>query len=105
MVNLNNIKHIYFLGIGGVGMSALARYFASKEYEVAGYDRNQSEICLSLEEVSCEISYVDCLESLSNSFKTPANVLVVYTPAIPADNILLGYFKSEALQCISVQKC
>tara|TARA_B110000091_G_scaffold38639_1_gene41677 strand:+ start:641 stop:1987 length:1347 start_codon:yes stop_codon:yes gene_type:complete len=95
MVNLNNIKHIYFLGIGGVGMSALARYFASKEYEVAGYDRNQSEICLSLEEVSCEISYVDCLESLSNSFKNPANVLVVYTPAIPADNILLGYFKSE----------
>ncbi len=95
MINLANIKHIYFLGIGGIGMSALARYFAANNFEVAGYDRNKSDICLSLESASCSISYIDDLSTLPKSFLSPNSVLVVYTPAIPLDNALFNFFKSN----------
>ena len=96
MLNLSNIKHIYFLGVGGIGMSALARYFVAKNYEVAGYDRNQSQICLGLENASCKISYSDTIDSIPDSFKTSENVLVVYTPAIPKENKLLMYFQDNS---------
>ncbi len=55
MIKLDDIERIYFLGIGGIGMSALARYFMAKHFKVAGYDRDQSEICISLKKDSCEI--------------------------------------------------
>ena len=54
MIKLDDIERIYFLGIGGIGMSALARYFMAKHFKVAGYDRDQSEICISLKKDSCE---------------------------------------------------
>ena len=95
MPNLNNIKHIYFLGIGGIGMSALARYFVAKNYEVAGYDRTQSQICLDLENASCVISYADTLDEIPTVFQSSTNVLVVYTPAIPKENKLFLYFKEN----------
>ena len=86
MIKLDHIERFYFLGIGGIGMSALARYFAAKSYEVAGYDRNRSEICVSLENASCQISYEDSLATLPMSFTSRKNTLVVYTPAIPTTN-------------------
>jgi len=95
MVELCNIKHIYFLGIGGIGMSALARYFAAKDFVVAGYDRNESDLCLSLEKASCTISYDDNIDSLPKLFTVPETVLVVYTPAIPKDNTLFRYFQDK----------
>lgn len=95
MGELSNIKHIYFLGIGGIGMSALARFFAAKNYEVAGYDRNKSEITKNLDKASCTISYMDTIENIPESFKTSENVLVVYTPAIPKDNLILNHFQEN----------
>jgi UDP-N-acetylmuramate--alanine ligase len=95
MLSLDHIERIYFLGIGGIGMSALARYFAAKDYEVGGYDRNRSEICISLENTSCSISYDDTLTSIPNSFEQSENTLVVYTPAIPETNRLLKYFADK----------
>ena len=95
MINLDNIKQLYFLGIGGIGMSALARYFVANNYEVAGYDRNKSALCLALESASCSISYLDSKDTIPHSFLNPENVLVVYTPAISAENELLNYFKSN----------
>jgi len=95
MIKLDHIERIYFLGIGGIGMSALARYFVAKNFEVAGYDRYQSEICISLEQTSCKISYEDELATISDSFKDKKNTLVVYTPAIPKNNKLIKYFQDE----------
>lgn len=92
MIELNHIKKVYFLGIGGIGMSALARYFVSKNYEVYGYDRNRSELCVLLESIGCSISYKHEVKELPNSFKNPRQTLVVYTPAIPKTNQLLRHF-------------
>jgi len=92
MLSLDHIERIYFLGIGGIGMSALARYFAAKDYDVAGYDRTRSEICISLENASCNISYEDTLTSIPNSFEQSENTLVIYTTAIPKTNRLLKCF-------------
>jgi UDP-N-acetylmuramate--alanine ligase len=76
-------------------MSALARYFVAKNFEVAGYDRDQSEICISLTNDSCEISYEDDLATIPASFRDKKNTLVVYTPAIPKNNKLIKYFQDE----------
>lgn len=92
MIELNHIKKVYFLGIGGIGMSALARYFVSKNYEVYGYDRNRSELCVLLESIGCSITYKDEVKELPNLFKNPRQTLVVYTPAIPKTNQLLRHF-------------
>lgn len=94
MTRLNNIKHIYFLGIGGIGMSALAQYFIAKSKKVAGYDRYASERCKSLVKVSCDISYEDDVRTIPKEF-TSETTLVVYTPAIPSDNSLFLYFQKE----------
>lgn len=92
MIELNHIKKVYFLGIGGIGMSALARYFVAKQYEVAGYDRTRSELCVLLEDEGCSISYVDDVNKIPSSFNDASEVLVVYTPAIPKTNVLLSHF-------------
>ena len=92
MIKLDDIERIYFLGIGGIGMSALARYFMAKRYKVAGYDRNQSEICISLRKDLCEISFDDDPTLIPSSFREKTTTLVVYTPAIPKDNNLIKYF-------------
>ena len=96
MIKLDHIERIYFLGIGGVGMSALARYFAFKNFVVAGYDRNRSEICISLEQASCNISYEDEPVTIPASFKDKKNTLVVYTPAIPKNSKLINHFEDGA---------
>ena len=95
MIKLDHIERIYFLGIGGIGMSALARYFVAKDFEVAGYDRTQAALCISLEHASCEISYEDDLATIPASFRDKKNTLVVYTPAIPKNNKLIKYFQDE----------
>ena len=89
MNKLDDIERIYFLGIGGIGMSALASYFMAKRYKVAGYDRNQSEICISLKKDSCEISFDDDPTLIPHLFREKTTTLVVYTPAIPKDNKLI----------------
>jgi UDP-N-acetylmuramate--alanine ligase len=98
MIDLRNIEGIFFIGIGGIGMSALARYFAQGGYAVAGYDRNESSITLSLADVGCSVTYEDNKDLLPDLFRDVRNtgrVIVVYTPAIPAENNILSYFRNN----------
>ena len=95
MIKLENIERIYFLGIGGIGMSALARYFLVKNFKVAGYDRDESEICISLKKDSCEISFDDDPTFIPPSFREIKKTLIVYTPAISKNNKLIKYFQDH----------
>lgn len=84
---------IYFLGIGGIGMSALARYFLAKGYQVHGYDRTPTSLTASLEEEGMKIHYHEDIALI------PAETgLVVYTPAIPADNAELKYLRESGIR-------
>jgi UDP-N-acetylmuramate--alanine ligase len=98
MIEFKNIEGMYFVGIGGIGMSALALYFAKGGYTIAGYDRSESAITLSLIENGCEITYKDDLTILPELFGNSSyksRVIIVYTPAIPAENKILSFFRSN----------
>jgi UDP-N-acetylmuramate--alanine ligase len=89
------IKCIYFLGIGGIGMSALARYFSRLGKNVAGYDKTPSKLTRSLENEGIFIQFDENTESLGTGFSMPENTLVIYTPAVSPENKLFGYFKEK----------
>ena len=91
-MNLDNIHNFYFVGIGGVGMSAIARYFASNGKKVAGYDKAPSQITLDLENLGVEIHFEDALKNIPISFLKNEKTIIVYTPAIPKNHIELNYF-------------
>jgi UDP-N-acetylmuramate--alanine ligase len=98
MIEFRNTDGIYFVGIGGIGMSALALYFAKGGYTIAGYDRSESSITRSLAEFGCKINYVDDLTELPELFRNISHrnkVIIVYTPAIPAENRILCYFRDS----------
>ncbi|MCC8112428.1 MAG: UDP-N-acetylmuramate--L-alanine ligase [Bacteroidales bacterium] len=88
-------KRVYFVGIGGIGMAALARYYLSKGYSVAGYDRAPSALTHALEHEGAVISYEDSLEAIPEEFRTPGSALVVYTPAVHPGNVPLDYFNAH----------
>lgn len=90
-----NYKNIYFLGIGGIGMSAIARYFAAKGYAVAGYDRTRSRLCEELEAEDIAIHYTDDVAQIAPEFLQKESTLVVYTPAIPAEHSEFVYFRQH----------
>lgn len=87
MIEIKNIKKIYFLGVGGIGMSALARYFNERGVAVSGYDKTETVLTKKLEEEGIKIHYEDNIE-----FIDKAAELVVYTPAVPKDHKELNYF-------------
>ena len=98
MIDLKNKEGICFVGIGGIGMSALALYFRKGGFAVSGYDRSQSAITASLTEAGCSIVYEDKTEVLPSLFNTVSardKVIVVYTPAIPQESIILGFFRNN----------
>jgi UDP-N-acetylmuramate--alanine ligase len=98
MIDFRNIEGIYFIGIGGIGMSALALYFAKGGYVVAGYDRSESKITISLAESGCKVTYVDDIALLSEPFSNiseKSRVIIVYTPAIPSENKILSHFRQN----------
>ncbi|NLV19122.1 MAG: UDP-N-acetylmuramate--L-alanine ligase [Bacteroidetes bacterium] len=98
MIDDNNIQGVYFIGIGGIGMSALALYCIKKGFIVAGYDRSQSNITKTLEKAGCEIIYNDNefdIPELFRDNKYSEKVLIIITPAISEGNRILTYFKSE----------
>jgi UDP-N-acetylmuramate--alanine ligase len=98
MRGLTNIEGIYFLGIGGIGMSNLARYFLSEGFVISGYDRTATALTERLEEEGCSIAYDDDTDALPALFSDPAErnrVLIVYTPAIPKESLLLNYFRDN----------
>lgn len=102
-LGLENIQSVYFIGIGGIGMSALARWFRAKGYEVGGYDRQASPITAALQELGIAIHFEDDIQHIPQNFR-PAfaedkeKVLVVYTPAIPKNHQEYNYFLKEGFQ-------
>ncbi len=96
MSGFENIQGFYFLGIGGIGMSALAKYFLEGGFTVAGYDRTESSITGCLSSKGCSISFIDSIETIPEFFREPADkarILIVYTPAIPPDNRIFSFFR------------
>lgn len=91
-MNLKEIHQVYFVGIGGIGMSAIARYFASNKKQVAGYDKTPSQITSDLEKLGVEVYFEDDLKKIPLPFLKKEETLIVYTPAIPSNNKVLTYF-------------
>ncbi len=92
-MKIDQIKRVYLLGIGGIGMSGLARYFFRLGCEVAGYDRTSTELTRTLESEGIAISYEDDQETVPTSFQTlDEETLLIFTPAIPKDLKLKAYF-------------
>ena len=95
MNNLSHIQNFYFIGIGGIGMSALARFFKSQRKNVAGYDKTASVLTQELEAEGILVTFKDDISEISQQFKNVEKTLVVYTPAVPKENTLYQYFVEE----------
>jgi len=100
-LKLDEIKSVYFVGAGGIGMSALVRYFLNRGCKVGGYDKTSTELTSALIREGAKIGFEDDTETIDECFRDPASTLVVYTPAIPADNHILRWFN---IRCFDVQK-
>lgn len=94
-MNLNQIHNVYFIGIGGIGMSALARYFQFIGKNVAGYDKTQTQLTAELQENGIKIHFEDDVNLIDDSFKNTENTLVVITPAVPKDHSEWNYFLNK----------
>lgn len=92
---LDNYKHIYFLGIGGIGMSSLALYVLNENKVVGGYDKVKSEITDTLISQGATINFNDEFKIIPKSFLDKENTLIVYTPAIPLSNKQFVFFKKS----------
>ena len=90
-----NLKAIYFVGAGGIGMSAIARYFLKKGLIVAGYDKTPSALTRQLEKEGMLIHYEENVDAIPAACRQPESCLVIYTPAIPADHQELQYFRQH----------
>ena len=90
-----NLKAIYFVGAGGIGMSAIARYFLKKGLVVAGYDKTPSALTRQLEKEGMLIHYEENVDAIPAACRQPESCLVIYTPAIPADHQELQYFRQH----------
>ncbi len=100
MQELQNIERAYFIGIGGIGMSALARYYVSTGVTVAGYDKTPTEITDALIDLGIQITFDSELDKVSPEFLDPKTTLVVFTPAIPAAHEQLCYFQENEFQVL-----
>jgi len=93
---MNNWKNIYFVGIGGIGMSALARWFKANEFAVAGYDKTSTPLVQSLVAEGIPVTLEDEIESIPAAFlEDPSETLIVYTPAVPIQHKQMNYFRQE----------
>ncbi|QTD38792.1 UDP-N-acetylmuramate--L-alanine ligase [Polaribacter batillariae] len=86
---------VFFIGIGGIGMSAIARYFVANGKQVAGYDKTASQITKDLEGLGVEIHFEDAVKNIPISFLDSKKTCVVYTPAVPKNHEELNYFKNN----------
>jgi len=95
-LNLENTYQVYFVGIGGIGMSALARWFNRQGKYVAGYDRTETRLTRQLAGEGIDVSYEDYAASIPEKIlQNPETVLVVYTPAIPQESEIFNYFREN----------
>lgn len=97
-----NVKEesVYFIGIGGIGMANLARYYMHRGAHVAGYDRTPSELTHQLSNEGAQITYTDSADTIPDDMREPSRTLIVYTPAVPDDNNILTYFRTRGFQVI-----
>lgn len=101
---MERFDSIYFLGIGGIGMSALARYFLFKGYRVAGYDRTASHITDALSAEGAEICFDESPALIPDYCKSPGNTLVVYTPAVPESHAGFSFFRENGFEIVKRAK-
>lgn len=99
-MNLKTIHNVYFIGIGGIGMSAIARYFAVNGKQVFGYDKTPSPITKKLEEIGVKIHFEDAVKNIDISCLDKKQTLVVYTPAIPSAHQELNYFINNGFEIL-----
>jgi len=99
-MNLNNIENMFFIGIGGMGMSALAEYFVNEKKYIGGYDREISENTDRLQNLGVKILFNDSFDDVNPKFINKDNTLIVYTPAIPKSNRLLTEFSKSNFPCM-----
>ncbi|WP_275315496.1 UDP-N-acetylmuramate--L-alanine ligase [Tenacibaculum bernardetii] len=99
-MNLKTIHNVYFIGIGGIGMSAIARYFAVNGKQVFGYDKTPSSITKKLEEIGVKIHFEDAVKNIDISCLDKKQTLVVYTPAIPSMHQELNYFINSGFEIL-----
>ena len=97
-MNIEDIKSVYFVGAGGIGMSAIARYFLKKGLVVGGYDKTPSDLTRQLEKEGMLIHYEENLELIPHICKQKDSCLVVYTPAIPEEHLELRYFRANGFE-------
>ncbi|MEO6949290.1 MAG: UDP-N-acetylmuramate--L-alanine ligase [Ginsengibacter sp.] len=95
MKDYTTISHVYFIGIGGIGMSALARYYLGKNAEVSGYDKTKTTLSTQLEKEGAKIHYEDNIEMLDKSAE-----LVIYTPAVPSDHSELHWYRDNQYEVV-----
>ena len=94
-MDFKDIKAVYFIGAGGIGMSAIARYFLYKGLDVAGYDRIPSNLTRELEKEGMPIHYEENIDAIPQTFRNPRTTLVVFTPAVSADHKELAFFREN----------
>ena len=97
-MEIKDIKAVYFVGAGGIGMSAIARYFIKKGLVVAGYDKTPSTLTQQLEKEGMLIHYTEDVDAIPNACKQPASCLVIYTPAIPENHQEMLYFRANGFE-------
>lgn len=97
-MDLNDIKAVYFIGIGGIGMSAIARYFLHKGIVVAGYDKTPSDLTKKLCVEGAKVHYEDNIELIPKECKDKNSCLIVYTPAVPKDHKELIFFQAGGFE-------
>ncbi len=95
---MEDIKSVYFIGIGGIGMSNLARYFMSKGKQIAGYDRTETELTKTLVKEGASIHYEDDVNLIPDYCKDKISTLIVYTPAVPFESNEVQYFHQNSFE-------
>ncbi len=100
MKSLENISSLYFIGAGGIGMSALVRYFLFKGKRVGGYDKTPSDLTEQLNKEGAEIHYEDNVDLIKEIYKDKENTLIVMTPAVPEDHSELTYFRNNGFSIL-----
>lgn len=97
-MGIDTIKSVYFIGAGGIGMSALVRYFLSLGKDVAGYDRTASELTEKLNAEGADIHYEDSVALIPESCKDKEHTLIVYTPAVPQEHSEFTWFREQGFE-------
>ena len=97
-MEIKDIQAVYFVGAGGIGMSAIARYFIHRGLVVAGYDKTPSALTRQLEKEGMLIHYNENTDEIPQACRRPQSCLVIYTPAIPADHKELQYFRANGFE-------